>query len=71
MYQNRPHHIARIYFLPRSIIQELSVYVHELFSERTATAQEGEARMEGSMRDAVVLRQRLGKVGRYDGGGAG
>ena len=44
---------------------------YEQFAERTTMAQEGEARIEGSMRDAVMLRQRLGKVGRYDGGGAG
>jgi hypothetical protein len=71
MYQYFSHRIARIYFRPRSIIQELSVYVHKLFAERMTTAQEGEARIEGSMRDAVILRQRLGKVGRCDGGGAG
>jgi hypothetical protein len=40
-------------------------------SARTTTAQEGEVRIEGSMRDAVILRQRLGKVGRCDGGGVG
>ena len=33
-------------------------------------AQEREARIEGSMQDAVVLRQWLGKVGRCDGGGS-
>jgi hypothetical protein len=49
MYQNHLYLIAHIHFLPRSIIQELSIQVYEPFEERMITVQDGEARIEGSM----------------------